>query len=278
MRPFELEVRGITVRGIESGDPDGQPVLATHGWLDNAATWSGFRDGLGEYRLIAMDFPGHGLSDHRPANAEYHYVNWVADILAVLDALSLDSVIGLGHSMGAGVQALAAGAAPERYQKLCLIEGLGPFTTSPEEAPANLGMAMKGRNLAKRERSVYPDAQAATKRRLQQSPDLSEDSIAPLMERALVANGDGYSFRHDGRLHARSILRFTEAQVLSFLSKIQCPTLVIRASDGLRYDEDAITGRLNAIQELDVVTLEGGHHLHLAKPDVVLPVVRDFLG
>lgn len=278
MRSFELDVRGITIRGVETGDPSGRPILATHGWLDNAATWAGVRSHFEDFRFIAIDFPGHGLSDHRPANAEYHYVNWVADVIAVLDALSLDSVIGLGHSMGAGVQALAAGAAPDRYERLCLVEGLGPFTTSAEDAPGNLGMAMKGRNLAKRERSVYPDEHAATSRRLQQSPDLDLKTIAPIMERGLVENGDGFSFGHDGRLHARSILRFTEGQVLSFLSKIECPTLVVRADQGLRYNEEAIQGRLNAIQDSDVVTLEGGHHIHLAKPELVAPVLRRFLG
>ena len=63
------------------GPPAGQPCLLLHGWLDNAGTWSALAPLLPPHlHLVALELPGHGLSDHLPAGLHYHDVDHLSAI------------------------------------------------------------------------------------------------------------------------------------------------------------------------------------------------------
>ena len=71
------------------GDPDGHAILALHGWLDNALSFSVIAPFLSDYRLIALDLSA-GLSDHRSPDATYHIWDDVPQLLSVVATLELD--------------------------------------------------------------------------------------------------------------------------------------------------------------------------------------------
>ena len=123
---IRFEVAGLTFHGLCFGPADGIPVLALHGWLDNAASFTRLGPLLTGCRVIAVDQRGHGMTDHlgRP----YHIWDGVPDVIGILDALGWEQAILLGHSMGAAVATLVASAYPDRIQALWLVEGLGPWT------------------------------------------------------------------------------------------------------------------------------------------------------
>ena len=110
------------------GDADAPPLLALHGWLDNAGSYAYLAPILAQHwRVIALELPGHGHSGHLPAGASYHYLDYVSAVLTAIDALQLERYLLLGHSLGAGIASLVAAATPQRIDRLCLIEGLGPL-------------------------------------------------------------------------------------------------------------------------------------------------------
>ncbi|MDQ6647717.1 MAG: alpha/beta hydrolase, partial [Pseudomonadota bacterium] len=118
----------LSLRAQRWGDEALPPLLALHGWLDNAASFARVAPLLAErHHVIALDLSGHGHSDHLPAGASYHYLDYVRDVLAVVETLQLHRFTLLGHSLGAGVSSLVAAAMPERIERLFLIEGLGPL-------------------------------------------------------------------------------------------------------------------------------------------------------
>ena len=80
-RTFSVTADGLTYAGVEWGDPDGYPILALHGWLDNALSFSVIAPFLNKYRLIALDLSGQGLSDHRSLDATYHIWDDVPQLL-----------------------------------------------------------------------------------------------------------------------------------------------------------------------------------------------------
>ena len=81
----------------------GYPTFALHGWLDNANTFDLLAPSLAELDILALDFAGHGRSDHRPQGIHYHSLFDIQDILAIADQLGWATFRLIGHSMGAAV-------------------------------------------------------------------------------------------------------------------------------------------------------------------------------
>ena len=63
-----------TISAKTFGSPFGKPVLAVHGWMDNAGTFDRLVPLLPKsIYFVAVDLPGHGRSSHLPAGVPYHY-------------------------------------------------------------------------------------------------------------------------------------------------------------------------------------------------------------
>ncbi len=52
-RAFSVTADGLTYAGLEWGDPDGYPILALHGWLDNALSFSVLAPFLSELAMAS---------------------------------------------------------------------------------------------------------------------------------------------------------------------------------------------------------------------------------
>jgi 2-hydroxy-6-oxonona-2,4-dienedioate hydrolase len=97
-----IEIDGPVRRAhaLESGS--GPPVVLVHGGGSFAAHWAPLMAQLSGYRLIAVDRPGHGLSDPfvypKDIDLRSHAVDFLEN---VLDALGLDDEVAMvGNSMG----------------------------------------------------------------------------------------------------------------------------------------------------------------------------------
>jgi non-heme chloroperoxidase len=86
---------------VEAGNPRGRPIVFIHGLSQCWLAWSRqMRSGLADdYRLVAMDMRGHGLSD-KPREGYSESRLWADDVNATIQALSLDHPILCGWSYG----------------------------------------------------------------------------------------------------------------------------------------------------------------------------------
>lgn len=277
MRARTLQIPNLELGALESGTGCPRRVLALHGWLDNAASFEPLSAWLENCHLVAIDLPGHGHSAHRPAGIHYHFVDFVPDVLAAADSLGWDRFTLLGHSLGAGIGCFVAAIAPERIERLALIEGIGPHSGMPDDEPDRLARASRQmRTGGGRPQAVYPDLAAAVAARLQ-AGGLSEDAATGLTTRAIRQDADGFRWRTDPRLRFSSPSYLSEPQVLAFLRRIACPTLLILGSEGSLVAREGVEARYGAIRDLDRVTLDGGHHLHLESPAAVAAALGPFL-
>jgi len=282
MEPEELSLElsmGLRVAALAWGPDDGARVLALHGWLDNAASFARLAPLLDGVRLVALDLPGHGRSDHFPGGWVHHFVDWVPVVLEAADALGWERFNLLGHSMGAGISSLVPAVSSDRVLRIVLIEGVGPLSGPAEGAPERFAAALADevRLTQRPDRGPYPDMDSAVLARMR-GTDLEPDHARLLVDRGAVTTADGVRFRHDPRLKLRSRLRMTEEQVRAFLAVIRCPVLVIRATHGFPFPADEAAARAARIPDCRVVEVEGDHHVHLTAPDLVAGEIRAFFG
>lgn len=270
-----FQVWGQTLAALEKSG-QGMPILALHGWLDNAASFLPLM-ALLPNPVVALDFAGHGLSDHRPAEAATHYVDHVRDVLAVADQLGWSGFVLLGHSMGAGVATLFAGCYPERVTQLVLIEGMGPPSTPAADVARTLRRAIdEMQQLPAKQKPVYASLEQAVAARTRGFGGLSAECARLLCERGVEEVPGGLTWRTDARLRLTSSLRLTEDQVEGFIRAIRAPVLLIVAEQGLG-GQGQFKHRLDWVENLQLVALPGGHHLHMETPQPVAEAVRRFL-
>src|SRR5947209_12804635 len=94
----ELAQTGVQVRVLSHGR--GAPVVLLHGVSLSAAVWAPLFTKLPGVRLLAVDLPGHGLSDpvaFRRGRTREHAHQLIDDLM---DALALDEAPVIGHSLG----------------------------------------------------------------------------------------------------------------------------------------------------------------------------------
>lgn len=114
---MEAFVNGIKLHYVDEGT--GFPLIVLHGLgLDVHSMEHAIHSFSTDFRVIAIDARGHGLSD-KPA--EYRLSDHVRDVIAVMDFLKLDKVYLVGGSMGSYIAQGVAIAAPERVKKLVLV-------------------------------------------------------------------------------------------------------------------------------------------------------------
>jgi pimeloyl-ACP methyl ester carboxylesterase len=95
---LDLQQTGLRVRVLSHGT--GPPLFLVHGVSLCAAAWAPLFSELQGFRLLAVDLPGHGLSDpvrYRRGRVRAHAQQMIDDML---DALALDCVPVVGHSLG----------------------------------------------------------------------------------------------------------------------------------------------------------------------------------
>ena len=276
-RRFELP--GLTLAAAQWGTADGLPVLAAHGWLDNAGSFDLLAPLVGGCHLVALDLAGHGLSSFRSPDASYNIWQDVGDLIEVADQLSWPRFNLLGHSRGAAISMLLAATFPERVDKVVLLEGGVPMIGDADDAPGILAQALSDRrSLRHKSGRVFADRQAAIVERAEGFSKVSREAAAILARRSLRQVPGGFQWHADQRLKGSSEIKLTADQVRAFVARVSAPVLMIRAEQSpfghwAIYDE-----MISRFATIEVVRLPGGHHFHLEGAQVEIAArMRAFL-
>src|SRR5262245_22067425 len=125
---------------------EGPALVLQHGFTDSLESWYelGYVDALKhDYRLILVDARGHGASDKPHDPAAYEHQLLVADLIAVLDDLTISTAHFLGYSMGGRIGFACAKYAPAHFTSL-IIGGAHPYQQTQAQFDARLQILRQG--------------------------------------------------------------------------------------------------------------------------------------
>jgi len=264
--PVERRFRlpGLTLAAEVWGAPGERPVLASHGWLDNAGSFELLAPHLPGCEIVALDLAGHGFSEFRSPDSAYNLWQDVGDLLDVINELGWPRCTLLGHSRGAGISMLFAATFPERVDKLILLEGGLPLTAEADEAPAGLADALReARALRGKSGRVFAQRATAIAERAAGFSKVTPAAAEVLARRSLREVPGGYQWHADQRLKAQSELRLTADHARAFARRVTAPVLLLLATESPFVDRPLYRELPSLLPNVEVDRVVGGHHCHL---------------
>lgn len=251
------------------------PILALHGWLDNAESFRRLAAEFPEFLLVAPDLPGHGLSPWMDTDSGYVIWSSLGILHELLNELG-EPVHLIGHSMGGAIGLLLAATYPEQVLSFTLLDSAGPLSTPAEDVAQQL---RKFLDAVPREARTFRTQGEALAVRHTASHLMTADDLRPMVQRNLKEVEGGWQWRWDPMLRLPSSVRLTEDQIRGLFLSLKCPVLALRATEGLLPDT-WFRQRVAAAPEVTVKELPGHHHFHMS-PDTLPAVaqsIRQFMS
>lgn len=244
------------------GPAHGRPVLALHGVTGHCARWKVVAEALPELRILALDLRGHGSSSWNPPwGIEQH----VTDALAVLDAAEHDRIAVLGHSYGATIALHLARTAPERVERIALLDpamGLHPHDMflAAEDSRAD---------------ETFPDIAAARAHRAIRWAGIADELVEAELTDHLVRDGDRWRYNY---CPAAIVTAWSEMARPAVTPPPGMPTLLVPALQAEfvrpRWIKEC---RATLGDALTIAEVDSGHMVYLECPDEVSALLRAFL-
>ncbi len=213
----------------------GSDILCVHGLTANCRCWDGIASSLSpEHRVLALDLRGRGFSD-KPSSG-YSIDHHGRDIRALLDDLGIKRIALIGHSLGAYISLSYAAKHPEQVDRLILIDG-GAKLSPGQAAKVFAGIKPSLDRLGQ----VFPTFEAYLEN-MKKAPFLQPWS--PLLETYFrheveIFPGGVRSRIQPGHIQEEALnLNRFEAEPL--YRQIQCPTLILRAPEGMLAKDDIL--------------------------------------
>lgn len=240
---------------------DGRPALALHGVTGHGARWRVLADALPELRIHGVDLRGHGRSPWTPPwGLEQH----VADVVGTLDALGLDRVPVIGHSYGGAIALHLARLAPERVERLVLLDpALGldaqDMLDTAEDTRAD---------------ESYPDLAAARTDRAERWAGVADELVDEELAAHLVPDGDRWRYRY-----CRSAVVAAWGEMARPAIVPGHPTLLVPAAQADFVDPAWVRSCRAALGDaLTVTEVDAGHMVFLERTADVARAIRTFLA
>ena len=244
----------------------GETTLALlHGYLESLEVWEDLAKRLAPYyRIVAIDIPGHGISQVR---GEVHTMDFVADTLqAVLKKLGVRRCFLAGHSMGG----YAAEAFAERHSDM--LQGLILFHSTPNaDTEQKKADRLREIELIRADKKELLASQFAPKGFAEENRRRLRDRIGQLEELTAATDDDGIVALLRGMIERRDMN--------DMLHALQVPHLFIFGRmDGFISVETA--ERLAAAHpQAEVAWLEhSGHMGFWEEPEASERIIRSFIG
>ena len=268
---------GLTLRVAEAGRSAAPPVLLVHGWGASIYMWRDWFASLAAqgWRPIAVDLPGHGLSDKPETAGEYRLERQVGVLRALMEVEGISGAPIVAQSMAGTIALELALSRGGVVGPLALVNpvafgmvGLQPLArfVSPPVVDVVLDRLVPRWIVARAHRLVYGDPSRITERDI-------DEYWAP-------SQFPGYARAMRRLLHEFEWRRAPTGELAARLRTLAHPTLVVLGDrDRLVRDAKPYVRGLQAAQAPLVVheVDRGGHAVNEEEPSLVIERVLRFL-
>ena len=276
---LDLAGTGARVRLLSHGT--GPPLVLLHGVSLSAAAWAPLFPALSDWRVLAVDLPGHGLSD--PDSYRRGQVRHSARLLIddIFDALGLDQAPVVGHSLGGMLALWYAAAGTERISRMVAIgEPAVALTGVRVRMPLSL-LTVRGLGVAvlrsPTPRPVYRRllAQGLGQAEVAAAPDSLIDALRLSGRRpgnASTVSSLMHAIDHFRRPRPESVLTPPE------LRAIAVPTMFIWGTDAPYLVSDRARPSIAQIPSATLHEVPGGHGPWLVDTERSAQLIQSHLG
>ncbi|WP_426577830.1 esterase [Xenorhabdus stockiae] len=236
------------------------PIILIHGLfgdLNNLGILG--RDLQQNYPVIQIDVRNHGIS---PRMENMDYRDMAQDVLALLDELDIAKAIIIGHSMGGKIAMSMTAIAPERIEKIVVID-IAPVAYQARRHDSIFAALHKVTEAGVQTR------QAATDIMLE---DIKEDGVIPFLLK---------SFRQGEWRFNLPVLQKEYEKIIGWetIPAWHKPALFIRGGNSDYITEEYRQDIINQFPQATAWVVAGaGHWVHAEKPEAVLRAIHRFLG
>jgi pimeloyl-ACP methyl ester carboxylesterase len=239
----------------------GQPLVLIHGLFGSADNWGSIaRHFAQQFQVISIDLRNHGRSPHSDSQT---YPEMAEDLLTLCDALGLQQMYLLGHSLGGKVAMQFATQYPERVSKLIVVDMV---MRAYADEHTHLMDAMQSIDLTQMQSRSEVDKAL-------------NQSIPNLMVRQFLLTN---LVKTGGQLQWRINLPALKANYATLISAVSIqfekPSLFIRGERSHYVSESDAVEIQNQFPNSEIVSLPTDHWVHAEQPQLFIQTVEGFLS
>jgi pimeloyl-ACP methyl ester carboxylesterase len=283
-----VDSHGVNIAVYEWGDPAAPPILCTHGGLDFAATFDLVAPILADagWRVVAWDQRGHGDSDKA---ALYGWDADARDAVAVMDSVTQEPAVLLGHSKGGTLVMQVADAMPYRVRRVINLDGLPTKRPAPDipnhDRSRMLAADLEGW-LDHRRISATVERKAGTldelaQRRARMNPRLPFEWLRYIASIGAREDADGWRWKLDPSMRFGGFGPWRPEWTMFRMVGLGMPLLAVLGLEPEEMGWGTSEKDVEPWLPLDarLVALRGtGHFVHIEQPHLVADLVLDFLS
>ncbi|MBT7275955.1 MAG: alpha/beta hydrolase [Woeseiaceae bacterium] len=278
-----LDIRGKKYHLKIWGQSDAPKLFYLHGWADTGTTFQFVVDKMrSNWQIIAPDWRGFGKTEHQ--NSSYWFPDYLADLDFILETYSPDeTVIIMGHSMGANIASLYAGIKPERVNQLINIEGFGLSDSDPNNAPDTYRRWLQKQESAPTFNG-YSSYDELIPKITKRNPSMKLDRAAFVAREWAYEDSNGHiSLRADPYHKLPNAVQYRRLEAEACWKNIIARTLLIWGEHtNFKKEMDLLKKTTSAnhpfTQAKCVCVSNTGHMIHFENPESLAAILDDFLS
>lgn len=275
VQPTDVMVtcNGMNFHYLDWGNEGAPVLLLLHGLRGHAHAWNDVSARFcSDYRVLALDQRGRGETDWAP-RGDYSTDAFVADLEEFCYTLGLEKFVLVGHSMGGRNSMAFAGRNPDMLEKLVIVD------IGPDIDP--VGSARITRELVD-----IPEEFDSFENALQHVMGQNRFASEAVMRRRLTYQtrelpGGRIGWRYDPEIREqrRNGTGAPPPDLWTPLSRVTCPTLIIRGSETDTISLDVAERMVGTLADGKLVHVDNAAHMVFEdNPDGFNAALAEFLG